>query len=105
SSTESAPYPPRRSTNGHRVEGDNDVAPIQMQAIRKIPSPMKTFETYESEVRGYVRGWPTVFTRAEGWTMTDESGREFLDFFAGAGALNYGHNHPAIIKALTDYLA
>lgn len=65
---------------------------------------MKTFETHESEVRGYVRGWPTVFTRAEGWTMTDESGRDYLDFFAGAGALNYGHNHPVIIEALTDYL-
>src|SRR5699024_3810133 len=66
---------------------------------------MKTFETHESEVRGYVRGWPTVFTKAEGWTMTDEGGRDCLDFFAGAGALNYGHNHPVLIEALTDYLS
>ncbi|MCB0964832.1 MAG: diaminobutyrate--2-oxoglutarate transaminase [Acidimicrobiales bacterium] len=65
---------------------------------------MKTFETHESEVRGYIRSWPTVFTRAQGWTMTDEDGRDYLDFFAGAGALNYGHNHPAIIGPLTDYL-
>lgn len=66
---------------------------------------MKTFETHESEVRGYIRSWPTVFTRAEGWTMTDENGRDYLDFFAGAGALNYGHNHPVIIEALTDYIS
>lgn len=66
---------------------------------------MKTFETHESEVRGYIRSWPTVFTQADGWTMTDEAGRTYLDFFAGAGALNYGHNHPALIGPLTDYIA
>jgi diaminobutyrate-2-oxoglutarate transaminase len=45
-----------------------------------------------------------VFTRAEGWTQTDEAGREYIDFFAGAGALNYGHNHPALIDPLISYL-
>lgn len=65
---------------------------------------MDTFETHESQVRGYIRSWPTVFTKAEGWVQTDEDGREYLDFFAGAGALNYGHNHPAVIEPLVDYL-
>ncbi len=65
---------------------------------------MKTFETYESEVRGYIRSWPTVFEKAEGHVLVDEGGREYLDFFAGAGALNYGHNHPALIEPLVDYL-
>lgn len=65
---------------------------------------MKTFDTYESEVRGYIRSWPTTFNRAHGCTLTDESGRDYLDFFAGAGALNYGHNHPAVIEPLLEYL-
>jgi len=65
---------------------------------------VKTFETYESEVRGYIRSWPTVFKKAEGWTLTDEAGREYLDFFAGAGALNYGHNNPVVIEPLVEYL-
>ena len=65
---------------------------------------MHTFETHESQVRGYIRSWPTVFTKAEGHTLTDEGGRTYLDFFAGAGALNYGHNNPAIIEPLVDYL-
>ena len=65
---------------------------------------MKLFEELESEVRGYCRSWPTVFDRAHGWTLIDEDGREYLDFFAGAGALNYGHNHPEIMERLTDYL-
>ncbi|MDQ2678029.1 MAG: diaminobutyrate--2-oxoglutarate transaminase [Actinomycetota bacterium] len=65
---------------------------------------MQLFEELESEVRGYCRSWPTVFDRAHGWTLVDESGREYLDFFAGAGALNYGHNHPVLIDRLCSYL-
>ena len=65
---------------------------------------MTVFETLESEVRSYCRSWPTVFTHARGSRMYDEQGRTYLDFFAGAGALNYGHNHPALKRALIDYL-
>lgn len=65
---------------------------------------MKTFDLLESEVRGYCRTWPVVFESASGWTLTDEDGRHYLDFFAGAGALNYGHNHPELIEALIRYL-
>ena len=36
---------------------------------------------------------------------TTTGGRAYLDFFAGAGALNYGHNNPALKAALLDYLA
>jgi diaminobutyrate-2-oxoglutarate transaminase len=46
-----------------------------------------------------------VFNRGLGSHVWDESGREYLDFFAGAGALNYGHNHPGIKSALLEYLA
>ncbi|WP_328880956.1 diaminobutyrate--2-oxoglutarate transaminase [Streptomyces sp. NBC_00299] len=65
---------------------------------------LSVFETLESEVRGYCRSWPTVFTRALGSRMYDEGGREYLDFFAGAGSLNYGHNNPVLKRALLDYL-
>jgi diaminobutyrate-2-oxoglutarate transaminase len=62
------------------------------------------FETLESGVRSYCRDWPVVFDRATGSRMFDEHGTEYLDFFAGAGALNYGHNHPVLKRALLDYL-
>jgi diaminobutyrate-2-oxoglutarate transaminase len=62
------------------------------------------FESLESEVRSYCRNWPTVFNRAEGSFMYSEDGREYLDFFAGAGALNYGHNHPDLRAPLIKYL-
>lgn len=66
---------------------------------------MNIFETLESEVRSYSRGWPVVFDRAKGSYLYDEDGREYLDFFAGAGALNYGHNNPALKQALIDYIS
>ncbi|MFP3915996.1 MAG: diaminobutyrate--2-oxoglutarate transaminase, partial [Actinomycetota bacterium] len=53
---------------------------------------METFERLESEVRSYVRSWPAVFEKSSGATIVDREGNEYLDFFAGAGALNYGHN-------------
>lgn len=65
---------------------------------------LSVFEALESEVRGYCRDWPTVFDRAAGSRMWDIDGREYIDFFAGAGALNYGHNSPVLIEALIDYL-
>ncbi len=65
---------------------------------------MDIFERLESNVRGYCRAFPTVFETASGHTMIDESGREYIDFFAGAGALNYGHNHPVLKRRLIEYL-
>ncbi|GAA4537534.1 diaminobutyrate--2-oxoglutarate transaminase [Amycolatopsis samaneae] len=65
---------------------------------------MSIFEDLESEVRSYSRGWPVVFDRAQGSWLHDESGKAYLDFFAGAGALNYGHNNPVLKQALLDYI-
>ena len=65
---------------------------------------MKPFEQHESNVRSYIRDFPTIFTRAKGYRLWDEQGREYIDFFAGAGALNYGHNPDRIMKPLVDYI-
>ncbi|GAA2461882.1 diaminobutyrate--2-oxoglutarate transaminase [Streptomyces macrosporus] len=65
---------------------------------------LSIFQSLESEVRSYCRGWPTVFDRAQGSRMYDEDGHTYLDFFAGAGSLNYGHNNPVLKRALLDYL-
>ncbi len=62
------------------------------------------FESHESEVRSYCRNWPVVFERAQGSSLFAEDGTEYLDFFSGAGALNYGHNHPELLEPLVDYL-
>lgn len=66
---------------------------------------MKTFETHESNVRGYIRSFPTVFTTAKGAIMRDKAGKDYIDFFAGAGVVNYGHNNPHLKAAVMDYMA
>ncbi|QMU79079.1 diaminobutyrate--2-oxoglutarate transaminase [Streptacidiphilus sp. PB12-B1b] len=66
---------------------------------------MTIFDQLDSEVRSYSRQWPVVFDRAEGSRLFSEDGRPYLDFFAGAGALNYGHNNPFLKQALLDYIA
>ena len=62
------------------------------------------FDRLESNVRSYCRSFPTTFSRAKGSLMFDEHGRSYIDFFAGAGALNYGHNHDRIKQAVVDHL-
>ncbi|MCJ9712038.1 diaminobutyrate--2-oxoglutarate transaminase, partial [Bordetella hinzii] len=42
---------------------------------------------------------------ARGSLLIDEEGREYIDFFSGAGTLNYGHNNPVFKEKLLEYLA
>jgi diaminobutyrate-2-oxoglutarate transaminase len=66
--------------------------------------PDDVFERMESNVRTYSRTFPTVFDRAKGALLHDEHGRVYVDFFSGAGALNYGHNPDFIKHRLIEHL-
>lgn len=66
---------------------------------------MQFTDLLESNVRGYCRAFPTTFAQASGATLTDVSGRKYLDFFAGAGSLNYGHNPEPLKSALLKYIS
>jgi len=65
---------------------------------------MNPFDALESNVRYYCRRWPAVFSSASGSVITDEDGVEYLDFFAGAGALSYGHNNPLFVDVAIEHL-
>jgi diaminobutyrate-2-oxoglutarate transaminase len=67
-------------------------------------SQTQTFERLESEVRGYIRSFPTVFDKAQGSLLFDKRGHTYMDFLSGASVLNYGHNNPVLKAALVDYL-
>lgn len=62
------------------------------------------FENHESVIRGYCRAYPTVFASASNARQTAEDGTSYLDFFAGAGVLNFGHNNPRMKQAMIDFL-
>ncbi|ELS00503.1 diaminobutyrate--2-oxoglutarate aminotransferase [Xenococcus sp. PCC 7305] len=64
---------------------------------------MKVFEQYESNARSYCRSFPTVFNKAKK-SIIYGSDREYIDFLAGAGALNYGHNNDYIKQKVIEYL-
>ncbi|MGW0854334.1 diaminobutyrate--2-oxoglutarate transaminase [Streptomyces sp. NPDC002690] len=76
------------------------LAPPAIDNPAQLPRAAK-----ESEVRSYSRTWPVQFTHARGSRVEDAQGRSYLDFFAGAGTLNYGHNPPALKEALLSYVA
>src|SRR5690625_1347487 len=74
-----------------------------MTVLVEGPS-MKVFEKLESQVRSYSRSFPTVFNKAKGYKLWDIEQREYIDFFAGAGTLNYGHNNDVMKKKLIEYI-
>jgi diaminobutyrate-2-oxoglutarate transaminase len=65
---------------------------------------VKIFEQWESNVRGYCRAFPTVFKTASNARQVDEGGKSYIDFFAGAGVLNFGHNNDKMKRALIEYI-
>lgn len=80
--------------------------PVNSFAILPITFVMTidTFAAYESEVRTYCRSFPAVFATARDSEVFDEHGQRWIDFFAGAGALNYGHNPQFIKQKLLRYI-
>jgi diaminobutyrate-2-oxoglutarate transaminase len=67
--------------------------------------PLTVFTTDESGVRSYLRSFPALFDTAKDEFLISADGVRYLDFFAGAGALNYGHNPDVLKQALMHYLA
>ncbi len=65
---------------------------------------MDVFDQYESNVRSYCRKFTDTYETAKGSVLRDAKGDEYLDFFAGAGALNYGHSNPAIMEPVIRYM-
>ena len=65
---------------------------------------MSPFEQWESEIRGYCRAYPTVFSHASGARQVAEDGTSYIDFFGGAGVLNFGHNNPLMKRAMIAFL-
>ncbi|QGZ64589.1 diaminobutyrate--2-oxoglutarate transaminase [Paraburkholderia acidisoli] len=66
---------------------------------------MNIFEKIESGVRSYCRSLPVVLARGRGYHVFDEEGKSYIDFFSAAGSLNYGHNPPEAVAAVSNYLA
>lgn len=65
---------------------------------------LATFDHLESKVSYYIHSFPTVFSKASGAQLWDENDKSYIDFFSGAGALNYGHNNLFLKEKLVEYI-
>src|SRR6266576_2909951 len=54
--------------------------------------------------KGLHAGTPVVVARASGAEVWDPEGKRYLDFVAGIGALNLGHQHPRVMAAVREQL-
>ncbi|WP_158145113.1 diaminobutyrate--2-oxoglutarate transaminase [Vibrio metschnikovii] len=65
---------------------------------------MDIFKKKESNVQSYANNFPVVFSTAKGSWLYTQDGDAYLDFLAGAGSLNYGHNNAIFKQALLEYI-
>lgn len=89
----------------HEREDLFRIGPLPENLTQETSDTMEIFEKYESVVRSYCRDFPKVFSRAKGYKLWTEDGKEYIDFFAGAGALNYGHNDDRMKEKIIEYLS
>ena len=65
---------------------------------------VQAIELVERYLAHNYRPLPVVVSSAEGAWVTDVEGKRYLDMLAGYSALNFGHRHPALVKAACDQL-
>lgn len=63
---------------------------------------MKTAELGEKYVMKTYSRFPLAFEKGEGMYVYDENGKKYLDFVAGIAVNSLGHNHPKLVKAITE---
>ncbi|MGD9633359.1 MAG: aminotransferase class III-fold pyridoxal phosphate-dependent enzyme [Pirellulales bacterium] len=100
--------PQRGHGNGN---GKQTLAGSAPGAISEVPSPVelapraaKLFERYINPVLIALSGssgFAKTFTRGAGNHLWDKDGNRYIDFVAGFGSANLGHNHPRIVAELT----
>ena len=64
---------------------------------------MQKYETYinPSSTRLFrFMGLSSIEAQAEGWTITDTEGTEFIDCLGGFGMFAVGHKHPKVVEAV-----
>ncbi len=73
----------------------------------EVPGPrsremLSEQDELESSARSYPRAVPVAIEEGRGATLKDVDGNTFIDFFGGAGVLNVGHSHPAVLEAASE---
>ena len=60
-----------------------------------------TTATLAAELPTYTR-WPLTIVRGSGSTVWDDSGKSYLDLYAGHAVAATGHCHPEVVRAISE---
>ncbi len=81
---------------------------IDAPLIKVEPPGPRAREILERDRRllmqSFVRWYPLVIERGEGFIVEDVDGNRYIDFNSGLAVLNVGHNHPRILDAIREML-
>ncbi|MFZ5832922.1 MAG: aminotransferase class III-fold pyridoxal phosphate-dependent enzyme [Planctomycetota bacterium] len=101
SKSQSSPTPPALTSttvsNGRAAPTPAELARGAAERWRRYANPVLM------SISG--QGFIKVFERGEGTRLSDSEGKSYLDFVAGFGSVNLGHNHPRVVEALRTALA
>ncbi len=75
-----------------------------MTATPTAPASSTLFDRAQERTAHNYHPLPVVVAHAEGAWMTDVDNKRFLDLLSGYSALNFGHGHPALLRAAHEQL-
>ena len=82
-------------------------APADRNTTAPGGAPRSSAELIRAEETGLAHNYhplPVVIARAEGSWVEDVEGKRYLDMLSGYSALNFGHRHPALVRAAHEQL-
>ncbi len=84
------------------VDEYNQKTPTSQKLYEKARGLFPSGVTHDSR---YLLPHPIFVSRADGARKWDVDGNDYLDYFAGHGALLLGHNHPEVTEAVREQLS
>jgi acetylornithine/succinyldiaminopimelate/putrescine aminotransferase/predicted amino acid dehydrogenase len=102
---------------GGRMKDESGAARLSNSSFILPPSSFSVRSLAERAARRFARhvnpvllgvagkgGLVKTFVRGQGMELWDADGRSYLDFVGGFGAMNFGHNHPTVARAVAAAL-
>ncbi len=63
---------------------------------------LEILKEYDNYILTTYTRTPSIFVKGKGMTLTDITGKKYLDFFPGWGVSNVGHCHTKVVSAVYD---
>ena len=70
----------------------------------KLAAAHTTSELFDTRVQKTYGRYPITFVSGSGSTLTDDAGREYLDFVSGIATCALGHNNPELTEAVSNQM-